>query len=127
MAKPQVISLLKSNADASVRIAAIGALGDIGDSTDLPQLMTFLKDESSETQSAAKKSLAHLRHASVNSLLVDAMKNGNAASQTSIIEVLVARRATPRCSKIQWVRSRWDRAVILPPAACTPAGPRARS
>ncbi len=102
-AKPQVMSLLKSDADASVRMAAIVTLGDIGDSTDLPPLMTFLKDESNDIQSAAKKSLARLRHANVNPLLVEAMKSGNAAGQASIIEVLVARRATesmPQVAKL---------------------------
>ena len=44
-----------------------------------------------------------MRHASVNPLLVEAMMSGNAASQASIIEVLVARRATesmPQVAKL---------------------------
>ncbi|MEQ1825938.1 MAG: HEAT repeat domain-containing protein [Pirellula sp.] len=93
-AKALVLSVLKSSGDTGVRAAAMGTLGELGDSTDLQLLMYALKDDSTDIQLAAKKSLTRLRPPNINSLLVDAMKNGDAVSQAAMIEVLVARRAS---------------------------------
>ncbi len=99
-AKGQVLSLFKTSNDTSIRSAAVEALGELGDPTDLPLLMTAINGESIEIQTAAKKSLARMRHASVNQLLIEAMKNEPATTQASLIEVLVARRAVEAMPQI---------------------------
>ena len=93
-AKPDVLSLLKTSSDESVRVAAIGALSELGDATDLPLLLQLLSGETDDLRMAAMKSLTRLRGSTVNSDLVAEMKNSKSATRVSVIEVLATRRAT---------------------------------
>lgn len=99
-AKPDVVSLLKSSSDESVRVAAIGALGELGDATDLPLLLPLLRGDSNDLRIASMKSLTHLRGSAVNSALAAELKNSNSGTRVSLIEVLVTRRAMDSMAQI---------------------------
>jgi len=99
-AKPEILSLLKTSSDESVRIAAMGALGELGDSTELPVLLQHLNSNTNELRTAAQKSLTRLRGSTVNSAIVAEMKNSNSATRVSMIEVLVSRRALGSIAQI---------------------------
>ncbi len=92
-AKPQVLSLLKTSSDESVRVAAIGAIGELGDKSELPLLFGFLKGDDHKQQLAAMKSLTRMRGSNVNSTIVDEIKSENPSVRVSLIEALVSRRA----------------------------------
>ena len=92
-AKPQVLALLETSSDESVRVAAITAIGELGDSAELPLLVKLVCGDSVEQQTAAKKSLSRLRGSLVNSMIVSEMKNASSMGKVALIEVLIMRRA----------------------------------
>lgn len=98
-AKPEVLTLLKTSKDDSVRVAAIAAIGELGDMAELPLLVQMLGSETIELQNAAKKSLSRLRGSTVNATIVSEMKNASSA-RVALIEVLVMRRASDSMPQI---------------------------
>jgi HEAT repeat protein len=93
-ARPAVVELLSASQDEQVRAAALAALGEIGTTDDLPTLVKALSASSSAERHAARTALARLRGDSTIKAIAADAQSAEAATKTTLIEVLATRRAT---------------------------------
>ena len=91
----EAIEGLMASEDGAVRLAAIQALGRIGTAESVPLLTTAVIEPKSDAEAAAALiSLEVLPADGVNGRLLAALASAPAETQRSLINVLVARRAT---------------------------------
>jgi len=79
---------------ASVRVAAIGALGSLGDASTALMLAQMASEKRGTEQAAARESIARIRGADVDASLLAALPNSNAKVQAELVRGLAARGAS---------------------------------
>ncbi|MGM0488514.1 MAG: HEAT repeat domain-containing protein, partial [Planctomycetota bacterium] len=93
-ARPPIIALLASSGEERVRVEAIRALGFLGRTDDAPVLLKWLKEGSEAEKSEARESLSRLPGEAISKAIAATMKQADPAFRITLMEILVARRAS---------------------------------